>query len=73
MTYQRRAFLKTASLLTSGIALTAVAGKLAGCKTGNVGAGGAINRYGLQLYTLRDVLPKDPKGTLKQVSTFGYK
>ena len=73
MTYQRRDFLKTASLLTSGIALTAVAGKLAGCKTGNVGAGGTINRYGLQLYTLRDVLPKDPKGTLKQVSSFGYK
>lgn len=29
--------------------------------------------FGLQLYTLRDVLPADPKGILKQVAAFGYK
>jgi sugar phosphate isomerase/epimerase len=29
--------------------------------------------FGLQLYSLRDVLPKDPKGVLKQVASFGYK
>ena len=29
--------------------------------------------YGLQLYSLRDDLPKDPKGILKQVASFGYK
>jgi sugar phosphate isomerase/epimerase len=28
---------------------------------------------GLQLYTLRDTMPKDPKGVLKKVSEFGYK
>ncbi len=28
--------------------------------------------FGLQLYTLRDVLPADPKGILKQVAAFGY-
>ena len=32
-----------------------------------------IKKIGLQLYTLRDVLPKDPKGVLKQVASFGYK
>jgi sugar phosphate isomerase/epimerase len=32
-----------------------------------------LKKFGLQLYTLRDVLPKDPKGVLKQVAEFGYK
>jgi sugar phosphate isomerase/epimerase len=32
-----------------------------------------IKKIGLQLYTLRDVMPKDPKGVLKQVAGFGYK
>ncbi|MGZ8511806.1 MAG: sugar phosphate isomerase/epimerase family protein [Chitinophagaceae bacterium] len=29
--------------------------------------------FGLQLYSLRDDMPKDPKGILKQVASFGYK
>ena len=33
----------------------------------------ALQTFGLQLYTLRDDLPKDPKGVLKQVSAMGYK
>jgi sugar phosphate isomerase/epimerase len=33
----------------------------------------AIKKFGLQLYSLRDDLPKDPKGVLKQVASFGYK
>jgi sugar phosphate isomerase/epimerase len=74
MSYQRRDFLKTATLLTSGIALTAMAGKLTGCKPGGaIGAGGSVNRYGIQLYTLRTEMPKDPKGVLRQLSQFGYK
>ena len=32
-----------------------------------------LKKIGLQLYTLRDVFPKDPKGVLKQVAEFGYK
>lgn len=32
-----------------------------------------LGDFGLQLYTLRDDLPKDPKGVLKQVAGFGYK
>lgn len=32
-----------------------------------------ISALGLQLYSLRDDLPKDPKGILKQVASFGYK
>ena len=32
-----------------------------------------LKAFGLQLWTLRDDLPKDPKGVLKQVASFGYK
>lgn len=32
-----------------------------------------IKTFGLQLYTLRDDMPKDPKGILQQVASFGYK
>jgi sugar phosphate isomerase/epimerase len=32
-----------------------------------------LNAFGLQLWTLRDDLPKDTKGVLKQVASFGYK
>ena len=37
------------------------------------GAGADLSRFGLQLYTLRDDMPKDPSAVLKQVASFGYK
>ena len=71
MTYKRRDFLKTVSVLGTGVALSPVI-NMAGCKA--AGASGKINdNFGLQLYTLRDVLPNDPKGVLTQVASFGYK
>jgi sugar phosphate isomerase/epimerase len=81
MTHPRRKFLKSAAQLGCGLALTTVSQKFLGCnpaKTATAGtaAGGtAVNTkpFGLQLYTLRDDLPKDPKGILKQVAGFGYK
>ncbi len=33
----------------------------------------SIDKFGIQLWTLRDVFPSDPKGTLKQLADFGYK
>ncbi len=33
----------------------------------------SLNEFGIQLYTLRDDMPKDPKGVLKQLASFGYK
>lgn len=72
MSIKRREFLKTASLLTSGLALSGSVSSLVGCS--NTKGSAAINKnFGLQLYTLRDVLPKDPQGVLKQVASFGYK
>lgn len=32
-----------------------------------------IKRFGIQLYTLRDVFGNDPEGILKQLASFGYK
>lgn len=34
---------------------------------------GKLDKFGIQLYTVRDVLPKDPKFVLKQLASFGYK
>jgi len=34
---------------------------------------GKIGDFGIQLYTLRDDMPKDPKGVLKKIAGFGYK
>ena len=85
MTINRRNFLRSAGFLASGVALAGVACKSGGNKeteTSSVdsssivptaAAGVALSSFGLQLYTLRDDLPKDPKGILKQVAGFGYK
>lgn len=74
MTYNRRKFLQTAGVIGSGLALTGISSQLAGCKTvSNVITGKPADAFGLQLYTLRDVMPQDPKGTLRQVASFGYK
>jgi sugar phosphate isomerase/epimerase len=64
--YPRREFLKLTATLGSGLLLN----NLAGCAS----ARAQISKnFGLQLYTLRDDLPKDPKGVLTQVASFGYK
>lgn len=70
MTHKRRHFLKAAALL-SGAAFTGFAGPLKALAEAPEPA--ALSKFGLQLYSLRDDLPKDPKGILKQVALFGYK
>jgi hypothetical protein len=72
MSIQRREFLKTASVLTAGLAFTGVSSQLVGCAGSKLNSA-VNNNYGLQLYTLRDVLPNDPKSVLNQVASFGYK
>jgi sugar phosphate isomerase/epimerase len=69
MSYHRRDFLK----LTGTLALSGMAGQsLLSCSPGNA-AGNKIETFGIQLYTLRDDMPKDPKGVLQQLASFGYK
>ena len=71
MQYSRRKFIKISGGVTTGLAL----GSLAGTSLFSFDSEEAkkIKKFGLQLYTLRDDLPKDPKGVLKQVASFGYK
>ena len=70
MQYDRRKFIQLTGGITSGLALSSFAGtsffdtEMESKK---------LKKFGLQLYSLRDDLPKDPKGVLKQVASFGYK
>ena len=79
MSYNRRDFVHLMGAMAAGsLILPSWA-----CKSGESGSAagavveevvkGSLDAFGLQLYTLRDVLPKDPKGVLKQVASFGYK
>jgi sugar phosphate isomerase/epimerase len=71
MQLKRREFIKLSSTLASGIALTNITAQLSGCTASNKGNSNNQN-FGIQLYTLRDDMPKDPKGVLKQLASFGY-
>lgn len=65
MGLSRRNFLKT----TAGAAVMAgIPNTLLACTS----SGKTLKDFGLQLYTLRDVLPADPTGVLKQVAKMGY-
>lgn len=72
MELKRREFLKVAGTVASGIAVAGFIGELTGCKSTSK-MSGKDNTFGLQLYSLRDDLPKDPKEILKQVASFGYR
>jgi sugar phosphate isomerase/epimerase len=67
----RRDFIKTTTILTAGAILL----PQLSCKSGkNIAKGKTPGKViGLQLYTLRDQLPKDLEGTLKKVAEIGYK
>lgn len=58
----RRQYLKVSSLAVAGTLLTDF-----------TAFGKAGKNVGIQLYTLRDILPKDLEGTLKKVSDIGYR
>lgn len=74
MKKDRRDFVKSMSLLTGGMMI------LPSCALFNKGNSSmtdlnveGIKNFGLQLYTLRDEMPKDPKGVLRSVASYGYK
>ena len=56
------------SLITGAMALGGLTNQLNSCNKKT-----ASKPFGLQLYTLRDDFPKDPRGVLKQVADAGYK
>lgn len=66
---KRSEFLK----LTGGLLAASALPSFLSCNdTKNLAASQLRKQFGLQLYTLRDVFPKDPKAVLKQVADYGY-
>lgn len=63
MQINRRDFLVRAGLFTAGAVTLGHTTSL----------GGTFKDFGLQLYSVRDVLPKDPKGIMTQLAQMGYK
>lgn len=64
MNTSRRSFIRNSALLLSGSVMLSKAA-LATTKTTEI--------FGLQLYSVRDDMQKDPMGTLTQVAKIGYK
>jgi sugar phosphate isomerase/epimerase len=69
MSLKRRDFLKLGGTFAAAYAFQSTACKV-GAMTGNTKI---ADDFGLQLYSLRDVLPADPKGVLEKVASYGYK
>lgn len=69
MDNSRRKFIKITGGVTTGFALSGLSGLsyFSSCEET-----GKLKKFGIQLYTLRDVVLKDPKGVLKQLASFGY-
>jgi sugar phosphate isomerase/epimerase len=82
MQSKRRNFIRTTGLITAGSLIlphwacnNQTAGDGAGEETAMEpmeGSDPAIASFGIQLYTLRDIFPQDPKGVLKQIADMGY-
>ncbi|MDI9863545.1 sugar phosphate isomerase/epimerase [Flectobacillus sp. DC10W] len=64
---QRRNFLKQSGLLAAG-AFALNSSDLFANSNSKI-----IKTFGVQLYSVRDVLPKDPKGVMTQLAQMGYK
>lgn len=65
MGISRRNFIKTTA---GAAAIASIPNTLLACTSSKK----SLKDFGLQLYTLRDVLPADPTDVLKQVSKMGY-
>jgi sugar phosphate isomerase/epimerase len=64
---KRNEFLK----LSGGLALAGLASKSGFASL--TGEAAKLKNFGIQLWSVRDDLAKDPKGVLKQLSSYGYK
>lgn len=70
MEQSRRKFLQLTGAAAAGLTLTGLSGNPLFWENEEIRK---IKKFGIQLYTLRDDMPKDPKGVLKQLASFGYK
>jgi sugar phosphate isomerase/epimerase len=69
MNYKRRNFIKLGGNIVAGFALSPLACKLMPKEN----QGSNLNAFGIQLWSVKNALGKDPQGVLKQLSTDGYK
>jgi sugar phosphate isomerase/epimerase len=70
MNNTRRKFIKLTGATAAGFTLTGLSGKNLFSMFEEERK--KIKSFGLQLWTLRDEMPKDPMGVLKQVASLGY-
>lgn len=68
---KRRSFIQTGCSATAGLLVAATGTDWLGNLFTDDQA--RVKSFGLQLWTLRDDFPKDPKGVLKKVADLGYK
>ncbi len=76
MKNNRRNFLQIAGTFAAGSLLIpqmACNNSIGNAKNKNTVTMSGVDQFGIQLWTLKDDLPKDPKGVLQQVASFGYK
>lgn len=71
MDLSRRSFLKKSGLLAGGAALTSLS-FLQSCASSEE-MEEATKNFGIQLYTLRDIIGDDPRGVISSLAEFGYK
>ena len=64
---KRREFVLKSTLITSSILVPM---SISSC---TLNSANQMNRIGIQLYSLRDEMNKNPKETLAQVASYGYK
>ncbi len=75
MDHSRRSFLKKSGLLAGGAALTSLSFLQSCASSDGDGEGMDVetNTFGIQLYTLRDIIGDDPRGVISSLADFGYK
>jgi sugar phosphate isomerase/epimerase len=78
MTYNRRKFLQNGSMLASGLIFGSLATRSMvrphlSLWNRRGDSGKNLQDFGLQLWSVKDVMTTDPTGTLKHVASFGYK
>ncbi len=66
MRNDRRNFLRQSALLAGGTML------MPGQMLPEIAGKPSLEKFGIQLYTLREDIPKDPKGIIKKLASFGY-
>lgn len=69
--FRRRDFIKLGSSLAAGMAIAPRISNL--LSENEMEEAKKIKQFGLQLWSVRDDMLKDAKGTLKQVASYGYK